>query len=541
MSFTVSQILAAARRNPELVTSETAAYMVLSLAEQSLSGPRQVCADHVLLHPGGAITIGDVPACAGADNDALLRALLHQLLSCTAQATVSDALHAVVAGYGHGPAAVRAELQTALVPLNRGAARRALARLYRKLGSAGLAEAAASPVEPDAGERGIARRSKRRGPAATEDIPVAVDETAFRVASRAVVERQHERQDARQDRHHGEPASVAPRTEVRAVGWYPAQTTPWQFRDQGGAAEGTPILGSLLVKQREPSDFAGAAEPPMAAASVHRGLASGAASTSGDVSGAHYSAAQSNPNALGERGAADYAPTSDVPPSSPDEWSDTFVDAPVAAVGDPTDVVAAFAPRRSTVAELVQRMPASLRGEARLDAARRNLLDLVNASSDEPEFFGLGTATPPPVAHESVVDAPLPPPRGPRRIVLSTLAAALAGFGAWVLIAPRATDVSVTATAAAPNACQAQVVVEAPKVARVFLNDAKERDVQSGPLARFDAVACAGQAEVTVQMPSPAGSPMPDAWVRMPLPEAELRAAAESGQALVLTPLGHAR
>lgn len=530
MSFTVSQILAAARRNPELVTSETAAYMVLSLAEQSLSGPRQVCADHVLLHPGGAITIGDVQACAGADNDALLRALLHQLLSCTAQATVSDALRAVVAGYGQGPAAVRAELQTALVPLNRGAARRALARLYRKLGSAGLAEAAASPAESEAGERAIGRRSKRRGPAITEDIPVAVDETAFRVASRAVVERPSALARV-------EPAA----DEVRAVGWYPAQTTPWQFRDQGGAAEGTPILGSLLVKQREPSDSARAAKSALGPAPGHRGSVSGAQSNGFQSDGAQPAASQLNPNALGEWGDAEREFASDVAQSSTDEWNDTFVDAPVVAVGDPTDVVAAFAPKRSTVAELVQRMPASFRGEARLDAARKNLLDLVNASSDEPEFLGLGTVTPPPVAHESVVDAPLPSPRGPRRIVLSTLAAVLAGFGAWLLLAPRATDVTVIATAAAPNACEAQVHVEAPKAARVFLNDAKERDVQSGPLARFNAVACAGQAEVTVQVPTPAGSPMPDAWVRMPLPEAELRAAAESGKALVLTPLGQTR
>lgn len=522
MSFTVSQILAAARRNPELVTSETAAYMVLSLAEQSLSGPRQVCAEHVLLHPGGAITIGDVPACAGSDNDALLRALLHQLLTCTSQATISDALHAVVAGYGQGPAAVRAELQTALVPLNRGAARRALARLYRKLGQAGLTAAAGQPVEA-ADERAIGRRGRRRGATVHEDIPVAVDETAFRVASQSVAERPNA--PAPGAAVPSMSAARAPVDAARALDWYPAQTTPWQFRDRSGVTEGTPILGSLLVKQREPSP---------AAAPVEQ------ADHPAPAAGGSVLTLQSNVETLGEARLVAASVVDAAWPNS-DDWSDTFVDAPVAGVSDPTDVVAAFHPRRSTVAELVQRMPASLRGEVRLDAARKNLLDLVNAAHDEPEFIGLGTATPPPVAHEAVVDAPLPPPRGRRRIVLSTMVAALAGFGAWVLLAPRAADVGALVVAAAPDACEARVHVEVPRAARVFLNDAKERDVQSGPLARFDAVACVGQAEVTVQVPSPAGSPLPDAWVRMPLPEAELRSAAESGKALVLTPLGAAR
>src|SRR5690606_23197739 len=108
--------------------------MVLSLAEQLLSGARSVRPQHVLLHPGGAITLGTVEPCSSFDGDAGLRALLRELLECSVPATVSEALLDVAQSSGEGPAAVRAELQTALVPLNRGAARRALARLHRKVG-----------------------------------------------------------------------------------------------------------------------------------------------------------------------------------------------------------------------------------------------------------------------------------------------------------------------------------------------------------------------------------------------------------------------
>jgi hypothetical protein len=509
MSHTVSQILAAARQYPELVASETAAYMVLSLAEQSLSGPRRVCPQHVLLHPGGAITLGDVEPCSNQENDARLRSILRELLGCCAPAMVSEALSRVAAGRGDGPAVVRAELQAALVPLNRGAARRALARLYRRLTNACAEMGTEVEVDLEA-ERSVSRRTKRRGAAiVSEDIPIAVDETAFRVASRSAAPRLAQASSPANPETNGVNDSPA-------VNWYPAQTTPRQFRDRAvNPTEGTPILGSVLVRERAASDA------PLRTTTME--VLPPSLQTLGGV------APQTTP-ALAETQRAVVEEFQ----SGSDEWLDTFVDAPVALVSEATEAAPTFSPRRSRVSELVQRMPSNSQG---LELARKNLLDMVNESNDEPEFFGLGTVTPPPVAQDAAPEPVSPARRGPRRIVLSTLAAGVAGLSAWALLT-RGVPRAPVPTIAAPRDCLVRVHVEVPKAARVFLNDAKDRAAQSGPLAQFDGVPCGGQAEVTVQVPSPQGSPLPDAWVRMPLPEVELRAAFERDAPLLVAPLG---
>ncbi len=504
MSFTVSQILAAARRNPELLTSETAAYMVLSLTEQSLSGPRRVCAEHVLLHPGGAVTIGDVEPCANPENGVRLRALLRDLLDCAAPATASEALEQVAHGRGDGPSALRAELQNALVPLNRGAARRALARLYRRLSNTNVSVSAEDVARHGDEQSGVSRRPKRRqATPVSEDspveIPVAVDETAFRVLSTA-----HRQLTATDSDAAGEPSSSL----GAGANWHPAQTTPWQFR-ASATGEGTPILGSLAVQERV----------------AIRALASDPEQAPPPFNGTRRVHA---PDAADE---GDSAPAVEAVPF--ELWADTFVDAEVAAPNEPTVAAPTFNPRRSRVADLVQRIPTQTAG---FESARKGLLEMVNAS-DEPEFNGLGTVTPPPVAREEQVTPSRPTGRGPRRIVLSSLAAALAGGLVWLTMTSGENEPASEAVASPPD-CAVRVQVQVPAAAKVFLNDAKERLAQSGPVARFDGVLCAGQAEVTVQVPSPDGSPLPDAWVRMPLPEVELRAAFEGGRPFVVAPLG---
>lgn len=503
MSFTVSQILVAALRNPSLVTSETAAYVVLSLAEQCQAAPRRVCAEHVLLHPPGAITIGDVPQCSAAENDALLRELLGRLLSCSSQATVSEALTRVVNGVAQGPVTLRTELQTALVPLNRGAARRALSRLCRKLGTLTDLERADSDEQSWDGASPTQGRSVCIG--AIEEIPVVVDETAFRVVSR---ETQPPPVESR---------SVPSNSDVGCVtvSWHPAQTTPRLFSDGAVASdEGTPILGSLPVRLRE----------------VSRGeVGTSAPESSRD------SWSESAPQ-------CDDAVVEALDPA--DEWNDTVVDAAVDAVevatgrlGLDTKRITRRNTRRSAVNHLVQRIAATNRG---IEQARESLLEIVNHVADDAEF-SLGSATPPPVAQQTPSRPRDIARQGTRRIVLTTLAIGAASAGAWVM---RPTEVTTHRDAASPtlaSPCEVQVHVEVPAEARVFLNDSRDRAAQGGPLARFDGVQCGAQAELTVQLPGPGGSPLPDAWVRMPLPEAELRAAARSSQPFRVSPLGENR
>ncbi len=506
MSFTVSQLLVAALRNPAFITSETAAYMVLSLAEQSQSGPRRVNAEHVLLHPAGAITIGDVPPCSAGENDALLRDLLGRLLACTSQHTISEALARVVQGAPQGPATLRGELQTALVPLNRGAARRALSRLYRKLGAA--LEVLAENSRQHQGSRLPRREKPPTETLASEEIPVVVDETAFRVVSKEACI---------------SALPVAPGNDLSAdwvtVSWHPAQTTPRLFHDGAtGNEQGTPLLGSLRVRER-----GGLPEDPASTASAESSTS--VPEFAADVS---LESTQVSDDAIVER------------LEPPDEWSDTVVDTLVAATpcrNDDSKRISRRSIRRSAVNHLVQRLPERKR---EMDQARESLLEIVNHVADDSDFSH-GSATPPPVARETPRSPLDTARRGPKRIVLTALAIGAAFLGIWVLRPTEQATQRHVASASGGHPCEVRVHVEVPAEARVFLNDSRDRPAQRGPLASFDGVVCGGQAEVTVQVPSPSGSPLPDAWVRMPLPEAELRSAARSGRPLRVSPLGENR
>jgi hypothetical protein len=492
MSFTVSHVLLAAGPHPALISSETAAYLVLSLAEQSLTRPRRVCADHILLHPGGAVTIGDVPECHPDDNGALLRELLGRLLACASQTTISDTLAAIVQGRARGPAALRNELQTALVPLNRGAARRALNRLYRKLERAAAgAHSNVSPRVKDSQPEGVSTDG-------TDEILICIDEAGL-----------HDVLDANDSSSMAalpQPASDDP----PSLQWHPAQPTPRLFRDRSPQEHGTPILGSVAVQFRE--------------------LASTEAEHSAsmpDVSHGDAPLAEPHSESVND---AEVAPL---------EWSDTIVDAPVSPVADkqtPRAVVRRTV-RRSAVSQLVERMPAG----GGLDEARSGLLRMVNAAADAHEFSLPGTVTPPPVAQDTSSAPSSVPRRGPRRIALSAFVAVATAVCAWALLPHSDPTSQFAPSPAAPAPCRVQVHVEVPSEAKVYLNDAHERPLQRGPLARFEEVECDSHAEVTVQMPNPSGSPLPEAWMRMPLPEVDLRAAADQGVPFRVAPLGEAK
>lgn len=498
MSFTVSQILLAAGPNPALISSETAAYLVLSLAEQSLTRPRRVCADHALLHPGGAITIGDVPECNADDNGALLRELLGLLLACASQTPISDTLTAVVDSRASGPAALRQELQTALVPLNRGAARRALNRLYRKLGR--VATVAHPTPRLELRDNACLKEPEAAWALESDEIVICVDEEELQEVQLPTLE--------------GKTAETANRAshEPPSHQWHPAQPTPRLFHERAVPCEGgTPILGSLEVELR---DFPSPGDHPPDAV----------------VDMSHEEEQVSH---FAEQPQADLA----------SEWGDTIVDAPVSTVADhPTPrAVARRTVRRSAVSRLVERMPVG----GKIDEARSSLLRMVNATADAHDFSLPGTVTPPPVAQDTARVPSSAPRRGPRRIALSAFVAVVTAASAWLLVPEGALTSHPMASSHVPHvrpvACRVNVHVEVPSEAKVYLNDSRERPLQRGPLAQFEGVECDSHAEVTVQMPNPSGSPLPEAWMRMPLPGVELRAAADRGVPFRVAPLGDAK
>ncbi|MEB2324038.1 MAG: hypothetical protein OZ921_16115 [Sorangiineae bacterium] len=146
MSVTLLEVLAAARARRASVVAETAGYLVLALADQVVSAPRRIAAGDAVLMPDGSLraVAGDAASDEAAAN--ALRALLTALMEASGSSTpgLGRAAHAA----GGGASLIRA-LETALVPVNRAAARRALARLHRETERA-LALGVQVPAEPSA-------------------------------------------------------------------------------------------------------------------------------------------------------------------------------------------------------------------------------------------------------------------------------------------------------------------------------------------------------------------------------------------------------
>jgi hypothetical protein len=131
MSVSLSEVLAGAEAQAVPLSAECAGYLVLAAADQAALSPRRVQAGEVCLLDDGAVRLlGGVPADdATAEGD--LRELLGGLLS-SASSSTAGLTRARRRAAGAGIGALLRELERALIPVNRAAARRALARLARE-------------------------------------------------------------------------------------------------------------------------------------------------------------------------------------------------------------------------------------------------------------------------------------------------------------------------------------------------------------------------------------------------------------------------
>lgn len=131
MSVSLSEVLAGAEAQAVPLSAECAGYLVLAAADQAALSPRRVQPGEVCLLDDGAVRLlGGVPADdATAEGD--LRELLGGLLS-SASSTTAGLMRARRRAAGAGVGALLRELERALIPVNRAAARRALARLARE-------------------------------------------------------------------------------------------------------------------------------------------------------------------------------------------------------------------------------------------------------------------------------------------------------------------------------------------------------------------------------------------------------------------------
>ena len=131
MSVTLLEVLLAARARAVPLPAESAGYLVLSLSEKAVQAPRRIELSAVELDADGAVQILAGEAVAAEPLEQALRKALSELLTVASSPGPSLLRAAARPATGQLEAFV-GELERALVPVNRTAARRALVRLCRE-------------------------------------------------------------------------------------------------------------------------------------------------------------------------------------------------------------------------------------------------------------------------------------------------------------------------------------------------------------------------------------------------------------------------
>jgi len=131
MSVTLSEVKRAARAHRAPLAGESAGYLVLAIADQVLQAPRLVQPAEVQLTEEGALRVMSGRASSDEEAELSLRRALDQLLlvASSGSAALTRASRRTAPT---GLASLVRELEVALIPVNRAAARRALSRLHRE-------------------------------------------------------------------------------------------------------------------------------------------------------------------------------------------------------------------------------------------------------------------------------------------------------------------------------------------------------------------------------------------------------------------------
>src|SRR5688572_10360619 len=130
MSLSLLQVVAAVRARRASLSAETVGYLLLGVADQAIAVPREIGAADVLLCEEGAVKVGVGKLAEPERAERALRELLDALISVASTATPA-LLRIGRRPTSAGVEALVRELEAALIPVNRSAARRALTRLYR--------------------------------------------------------------------------------------------------------------------------------------------------------------------------------------------------------------------------------------------------------------------------------------------------------------------------------------------------------------------------------------------------------------------------
>lgn len=156
MTVSLLEIMAAARGHAAPLAAESAGYLLLAVADQVVAAPRRVTPGEIELFQDGSVRLGGRSACAPVEAEQTLRRLLARVLEVSS--SVGPGLRRAGERRDEtGLAGLVRELEVALIPVNRGAARRALSRLHRetqraretgKLASWLAAESAVTEAKP---------------------------------------------------------------------------------------------------------------------------------------------------------------------------------------------------------------------------------------------------------------------------------------------------------------------------------------------------------------------------------------------------------
>lgn len=131
MGVTIREVIVAAEARRVSLAGEMAGYLVLGLADQVANRPRSVAPHDVELEEVGTLSIRAPLTVTSEEAGRQLRGLLAELLQVCR--TVSPALlRASMRRSPEGVTVLIQELEAALIPVNRAAGRRALARVFRE-------------------------------------------------------------------------------------------------------------------------------------------------------------------------------------------------------------------------------------------------------------------------------------------------------------------------------------------------------------------------------------------------------------------------
>ncbi len=177
MSVSIAEIVAAARQGQASLVCESAGYIVLGLADAAARSPRDIAPTDVGIDEQGDGTCA--PGAAPAPDEVAERRIRRLLGWLLAEARTPSpnlarvAERAGTAGLSH----LVVELEAALVPVNRKAARRSLARLFRETTRAlerGVAVATDFEAEPSAAASAVPTNVEQEAPSTSgrrESLP----------------------------------------------------------------------------------------------------------------------------------------------------------------------------------------------------------------------------------------------------------------------------------------------------------------------------------------------------------------------------------